>query len=145
MDLLLPFFFLGSFKLLFIVWSDLKNLLVDERHSTFMLGVVIFMFGLTGRYFELLVFLLGSQFGLVWLKKQKWFSGVGAGDVSVLAWVFCGLWFFHWFYLVVFMLCYISLIGLHYAYTKKNNGYPLTIIIAISFIITWSLISIGLI
>ena len=145
MDFITPFFFIGLFKLLFLVWSDLKELVVDERHSTFMMGAVVIMYALKFRLLELLVVLFVSQYLLAKLKANKQFFGVGAGDLSILAWVVAGLWFFNWVYLVVFLIGYIGLIAYFLFVLKKNSGYPLTICIVVSFVIVWATQVIGLI
>jgi hypothetical protein len=145
MDFITPFFFIAVFKLLMLVWSDLKELLVDERHSTFMMGVVVIMYALEFRMIELIIVLLVSQFFLAKLKSNnKWF-GVGKGDLSILAWVVAGLWFFNWTFLVVFLIGYIGLMSYFYFILNKKSGYPLTICIAFGFILTWAVQGIGLI
>ena len=145
MDFITPFFFIAVFKLLMLVWSDLKELLVDERHSTFMMGVVVIMYALEFRMIELIIVLLVSQFFMAKLKSNnKWF-GVGKGDLSILAWVVAGLWFFNWTFLVVFLVGYIGLMSYFYFILNKKSGYPLTICIAFGFIITWAVQGIGLI
>jgi len=138
------FMILGLFKLLNLFWSDLKCLKVDERHSTFMMGVVSLMFFVSGRLLELMVVLFVFSYLLVKLKHNKWLTGLGDGDVTILSWVLGGLWFFGWYYIVIFMATYLLIFAyLNYFITKKEP-LPATIPILIGFVIVSSAQSIGL-
>ena len=143
MNFFVPFMLLGLFKLLHLCWSDLKSLKVDERHSTFMMGVVSLMFFVSGRLLELMVVLFVFSYFLSKIKEKKWLTGLGDGDVTIISWVLGGLWFFGWEYIIIFMASYLLIFTyLHYFVTKKDS-LPATIPIVIGFIIVSSAQSIG--
>lgn len=144
MDFLIPFFVLGTYKLLFLVWSDLKTLKVDERLSSFMTGVVVLMFFLNGRIIEMLVVVLVTSFLMSRVKQYKQFTGLGAGDLSIMSWVLPGMWFLGLQYLFMFYATFIMFILMNYYLNKKNNGFPATISIAVAFVTTWALEGLGL-
>lgn len=144
-DWFYAFIILGLFKLASLVWSDLKELKVDERHSTFMLGVVTLLYFLSGRLLEMLVVIFVSSFLLSKIKEREWLTGLGAGDLSILTWVLSGLWFFNYYYIVVFMTTYVLILLFLMKKLNKNSGLPATIPIVIGLIVVWATQSIGLI
>jgi hypothetical protein len=134
--MIISFFYLAAFQLLRLTYSDIKNLLVDERPSHFMMGVVVFCFILSGRVFEGLIVILFFSFALGYLKRFKSFVGVNEGDITVLSWICGGLWFVGWLYLAIFLACYI--LGLLLINIKlKAKNIPLLVVIFVAFIIAW--------
>jgi len=131
------FFALGGFNLARLCWSDMKELLVDQRVSSLMTGVVLTLFLLEGRILELLVVAFVALFALGEVKKHIKLVGIAEGDVSIMSWVLPGLWFIGLPYLVSFLFLYvIGFVVMRYL-VVKGNGFPASVPITIAFCMTW--------
>ena len=142
---LIWFFWIGIINLVKLVWSDLDTLQIDQRPSWLMNGVVLTLFWVSGRVFELLFLAFVVLVCLSWLKKYSSLVGLAEGDVTVLAWVLPGMFLFgHWI-LTIFIASYVFNLWLFKHFTKKNSGLPATFPISIAFCVTWAIVSIGVI
>lgn len=137
LDSVTVFFFLGGFNLVRMVWSDMKEMLVDQRISSLMMGVVLTLFFINGRVLELLLVSLFGVLLLGELKKFKFLFGVSDGDISVFSWVVPGFWFVGWFALALFLLFYVFGIFVMGRFVVRGNGFPATVPIGIAFCLTW--------
>jgi len=135
----LVFFALGGFNLARLAWGDMKELLVDERISSLMTGVVLAFYLLEGRVLELIVVLFVSLFVLGWLKKRKWVFGVAEGDLSILSWVVSGLWFLGVPFVYTFLLLYVFGICVMRFIVVGRDGFPASVPISVAFCLTWVL------
>lgn len=133
------FFVLGGFNLARLAWSDMKDLLVDQRVSSLMTGVVLCLYLLEGRILELLVVAFVSLFALGELKKHIKLLGIAEGDISIMAWVLPGFWFIGLSYLISFLFLYVlGLVVMRFVVVKGNN-FPASVPIVFAFCLTWFL------
>jgi len=133
------FFVLGGFNLARLAWGDMKELLVDQRISSLMTGVVLCLYLLEGRVLELLVVAFVALFALGEIKKHTKLLGIAEGDITIMSWVLPGLWFIGLNYLIQFLFLYVlGLIVMRYLIVKANN-FPASVPICIAFCLTWTL------
>lgn len=135
----LVFFVLGSFNLVRLAWTDIRSFLVDQRISQLMMGVVLTLFFLEARIIELLVVVFVCMLLLGEIKKRKFLFGVAEGDLSIMAWVIPGLWFLGVWHLALFCVLYVLGLAYFYFWVKKDKGFPVSVVIAVAFIITWAM------
>jgi hypothetical protein len=128
------FFWLAGFQLARLLIEDLKTKKVDERTSSFMQGIVVFLYLLTGRAIEGVIVLIVSVFGLVFIKQKIELIGLNDGDITILSWVLPGIWFFGAIPTAIF------LIGTYGSFTLfGKQSKPFTPFITVGFIMAWAI------
>lgn len=102
MDLTLIFLFLSALTLLQLTFEDLRTRKVDERPSSFMLGVVILIALINDMA---LVFIALMLFVLLVLPKikTKYTKTLGSGDLTILSWIIPGILILNPFLFIFFM------------------------------------------
>jgi hypothetical protein len=135
MDFTLMFFFLASLTMLQLVYQDLKERLVGENLSYYMMGVVSVIMLSLGFILQWIVLLAIITFGLTLLKPKlaKW---IGEGDITILCWLLPGIGALSFPLLILFVFFYcIGLIA--YFLFFKQRELEGTIPMFLALILIW--------
>lgn len=131
-------FYLGSIYLLILTWQDYKNnMMVDDRHNSFMLGLTISLYThvyTTTLYKLALIIILGVLY-----KFMRKIKPLGEADLNTFAWVFLGYGLINPVYLGIFATAF-SLLTLLYLFLKNvllkyKDPLPFYAVILISWLL----------
>jgi hypothetical protein len=132
---------LGTIYLGILTWKDFKNnMLVDDRHNYFMMGVSISLISHVDRPLWMIFGTLLIIAAMYWaLRKTK---GLGEADIKSLGWIFFGYAIINVFYLLWFFLAFFILTAIYMSIKlglKIKQPTPFYIVILLAYIFLNSL------
>lgn len=120
------FWFMGSFNLAMMSFTDIRELFIDDRHNYFMMGVTVCLYFSSNRPITYLIAMIIMSTAFTYATK-KFFA---EGDLKVLAWelLFMGLMgpafvLLFWVFLAIYLTVQVALVLL-YRIQGKTAGLP---------------------
>jgi hypothetical protein len=139
MDFTLMFFFLASLTMIQLVYQDLKEKLVGENLSYYMIGAVSVIMLSLGFIIQWIILMAVVTFGLT-LLKPKLEKYIGAGDITILSWLLPGIGALSLNLLLIFVIFYcISLVS--YFFFFKQRELEGTIPMFLALVLVWVIYS----
>jgi hypothetical protein len=138
MNLVNLVFWLGTFSLIILTYSDFKKMKVDARKNYFMYGLVLAMVSIYDYTFWYFLFLIGLTIGLsIFITKLKL---LGKGDVTGLRWLIFAFGIISPIYLTTFLFILMIITALYglfkFKIYKLKEDTPFYHVYLISFVLT---------